>query len=229
VQVQTREKAGAARGFERDPPGSRAAPAQRHRVSADVDQGVRNARGPKESGGAVERVALRVAAEIELNDRVRARNPVAPHGEVGHARVRRDQPPDLQRVRHRAAGSVAVKTPQRHQRADCWVEEIIRSRGQLLRPPDKSRDFRGRGDVPLAASDRLIEGDQIARFPGVQLSMHAVELAEHAPHGGARARGVGVRHSDLRDRAEDVRARAVFVSPGASEPEQGQKGQDGSD
>src|SRR5690348_4398204 len=179
-------------------------------VAADVDERVHDARGPKELGGAVERIALGVTAEIELHGAIHARHYIAPNRQVAHAWMSLDQAPDVLRIRHGPAGFVAVKTPETHEPAYRGIEEIPGLRGEALRLEDERGDFRRRADIPFAARNRPVEGDQVALLPRVQFTMHPVELAKNPSHGGVCPRRVGVDDGDLDDRPEDIRAFAVF-------------------
>src|SRR5690349_19692518 len=112
-----------------------------------------------------------------------------------------DESPELPPIRHGTAGFVAVKAPQADQPAYGGIEELVRLRGETLRTADERGDLRRCADVPIPAGDRLVEGDQVARFPCVQFAMHAVELAEHARDRGPGPCRFYVQHRDLRDRS----------------------------
>src|SRR5262249_60092287 len=120
----------AARRVERDPPGPSAVPAERHGVATDIDQCVRNSVPAQQLGGAVEGVTLRVAAEVELHRRIRARDLDAAYVEIVHAWMPGDEPRDVPGVRNGPAGLVAVKAPQAHEPADRGIEQVPRSRRQ---------------------------------------------------------------------------------------------------
>src|SRR5690349_24985499 len=102
------------------------------RIAADVDERVYDPGGPKELGGAIERIALGIAAELELHCGICARHRIPPNGQVAHARASLDQAQDVLRIRHGTAGLVTVKAPEAHEPADRRIEEIPRLRGQAL-------------------------------------------------------------------------------------------------
>src|SRR5207249_9249749 len=61
--------------------------AQRHDIAADVDERILDAVFPKKVSRAIERVAFRVAAEVELHGRVFARHCISLNAQIAHARV----------------------------------------------------------------------------------------------------------------------------------------------
>src|SRR5258706_10444947 len=139
----------------------------------------------------------------------------SPNGQIAHAGMSPDQAPDVLRFRHGSSGFVAMKAPSAHESPYRWIEEIARLRGEALRLADERSDLRRRANVLFAASNRLIESDQVALLPRVQRAMHPVELSEDLPDCSSRSRGVGIQNGDLRNRSENVGALPVFCRMGA--------------
>src|SRR5712691_13283319 len=103
-------------------PGTSGVMAQRHDIAADVDERILDAVLPKNVRRAIERVAFRVPAEVELHGRVSTRHGITPRAQIAHARVGTNDSGDFFRVRQRPSGFVSVKTPQSDQLADARVE-----------------------------------------------------------------------------------------------------------
>jgi hypothetical protein len=120
------------RVLDADPPGRLALAAQRQHVAADVDEGVADAAGLEDGGGAVERVALAVAAQVELHGRVAAGHGVAADAEVGHLRAGRDEGRQPRRVGPVGREGVGVEAPQGDQLAEGRVEQLVAGGGELL-------------------------------------------------------------------------------------------------
>src|SRR5690606_28512141 len=76
VERQRRQRRRLARMLDADAPGLVALLAERDDVAADVDQRVRHPLRAQDRGGAVERITLRVAAEVDLHRRVAAGHPI---------------------------------------------------------------------------------------------------------------------------------------------------------
>src|SRR5260221_280778 len=188
--------------------------AERHGIAADVDERVRDPGGAKQPGRAVECVAFGVTAKIEPHRAICARHRVAPNGQIAHAGMSPDQAPDVLRFRHGSSGFVAMKAPSAHESPYRWIEEIARLRGEALRLADERSDLRRRANVLFAASNRLIESDQVALLPRVQRAMHPVELSEDLPDCSSRSRGVGIhdRASALSNVPDAVRSTSWCAS-----------------
>ena len=93
-------------------PGLVALAAQGQHVAADVDEGVGDAVGLENGSGAIERVALAVAAQVELHRGVAAGHPAIGNGQVGHRRVGAHQLGELGRIGPHGHEGVGVEAPQ---------------------------------------------------------------------------------------------------------------------
>ena len=132
AQGQGGQRARFPRVLDADPPGLVALAAQRQHVAADVDQGVADATRLQDGGGAVEGIALAVAAQVELDSRVAARHLVVGDAQVGHLRVGLDGGSQLCRVGARRNEGVGVKAPQGDQGAEGRIEKFVAGGGDGL-------------------------------------------------------------------------------------------------
>ena len=186
-------------------------------VDLVADAGVRRHRLEVVEGAlapAQERVALAVAAELELGvalDREPRREVVDLHGVVDHE-LDRDQRVDLLRVAaevgHRGAhrgqvddGGDAGEVLQ--QDAGGVVVDLLRRLGAGVPARDRLDVARGDGDAVLAAQHVLEQDAQRVRQPGDVVALlqrrdaEDLELAAADGEGGARAEGVGVGHPSI--------------------------------
>jgi len=215
MQINNGHRARSARVLDADFPRMRSRLPYRQDIAADIDQCRLHPRAAQDPGRPVQRIALRIAAEIEHHGLVGAGDAVAVIAQVGHARIRRDPAPDFGRRRPVRRDIAALESPQPDQAADGRIEQIVRTFGQAGGRLQHVHHFRV-GLIDVAAGNAGVERGQRTGLPGVEFVVQPVEFAQYLRTEQVRA---GLRlavNADLDHRAEDMAPGAVNGVIGAA-------------
>ena len=109
-----------------DAPGLAAAAANRDDIAADVDQRAFHPLGTQVFRRQIERIALGIAAKVELDGRILAVKLYPLEHDIGHARIGLDQRLDFRGVRQLRLELVTLEPPEFNQLADGGIEQAAR-------------------------------------------------------------------------------------------------------